>query len=116
MKELYSLIIKYCISRCYTYDDLVDKKKLRLHNKAMSQLQKIQKEMYSEHDHCTNIVLELLKHTDERVRMFAATYCLHANILVETGMQVLIQIRDYSESSYMRVSAGQNIDYCVPFE
>lgn len=35
MKEYYEQIVECCMSRCYTFDDLVDKKKLRLHNKVM---------------------------------------------------------------------------------
>lgn len=115
MKEYYEQIVECCMSRCYTFDDLVDKKKLRLHNKVMDILAELEKEMHTEPDRCSSIVLQLLSHSDERVRLFAGVYCIHAQVHPEKGIQVLMEIRDFSESKYMRVSAGQNIDYCTHF-
>lgn len=115
MKEYYAMIVECCMSRCCTFEDLGDKRKRRLHNKAMDRLAKIEREMYIQSDRSSGLVLELLKHSDERVQLFAGAYCIHAQVHAEEGVQILSQIRDCSSSKYMRVSAGQNIDYCVPF-
>lgn len=115
MKDYYNIFIQCSMSRCLSFDDLIDKKRLRIHNKAMDQLSSLQKEMFMESDKCAGITHELLIHEDERVRIGAGAYCIHAQILIEEGVNTLIEIRDNSKSKYMRVSAGQNLDYCMPF-
>lgn len=115
MKNYYDAYVELNLKVCQTWDEIADSKCRRKHNRAMTRIYELDKTMVQESDRGVDIVLRLLAHEDERVRMCAGSYCIFAQIHVEAGKEALASIAKTSESSYMRLVAKQNLEYRVPF-
>ena len=116
MRDIYEYFISCCMQRCYSFEELVDKKIRRRHNVAMDRIAMIEKEIYAQPDHGSSIIENLLDSEDERVRLSAGAYCIKAQILMEKSTETLKYIAESSKSRYMRVSAMGAMAYCKPWE
>lgn len=83
----------------------VPKRVLRIHNRAMRELHHIKKALYREEGHGVAVIGPLLENPDERVLIYAASYCLEADLLVEKAREVLTSIRQKSSNSLHRMNA-----------
>ena len=102
MENYYNQFVKLSLQQC-SKDDYADKSKVKTHNVASKQLQKLQDEM-KKHD-CTAILCKLLSHEDERVQINAASLCLQIGVFIEKANCVLKNIMDSSDDSTIRFSA-----------
>lgn len=98
MKDYYNLFVELSLQQC-TMHDYSDKKKVKRHNAAAQKLDLLQAEM-KEID-CTNLLNELLRHDDDRVKLNAASLCLSKGILINEAKQTLNRIINFSEDSTM---------------
>ena len=115
MKDHYERFAELAVRCACSWDDLVDKKLHRRHNDAMTRWHELTKVMYATEDRGAQIALRLLSHESERVRLSAGAYCLLAEVHEKEGRQILVQIRDHSDSGYLRLEAANCLIYCKPF-
>ena len=83
----------------------VPKNTIRVHNRAMRELHRLKKALYREEGHGVAVIVPLLEHSDARVLIYAASYCLEADVLVERAREVLTSIRQESPDSLHRLNA-----------
>ena len=105
--ELYDRILTLCAS---TMDSLsVPKNTIRVHNRAMRELHRLKKALYREEGHGVAVIAPLLEHSDERVLLFAASYCLEADLLWEKAREVLIAIKQESPNKLHQLNAYMSL-------
>ena len=102
MKNYYNLFVELSLKQC-TEQDYADKQKVKTHNAAVSKLALLAAEM-KEID-CAEILGQLLRHEDDRVRLNAASLCLQNGVLIEEAKQALNNIISFSTDSTIRFSA-----------
>lgn len=102
MKDFYKLFIKYSIQQCRK-DDYDKGKKIKANNVASKKLHQLKLEMIE--TNCTEMLCELLKHEDERVRINAASLCLQKRVIVEEAIVVLKNVIETSDDSTFVFSA-----------
>lgn len=102
MKEYYDLFVKLSLQQC-TKDDYADKIKVKSHNAVSDKLIELQNEMSQ--DNNEELLLMLLNHEDDRVKVNAASFCLKFKILVEQAILTLKKVIDYSDDSTICFSA-----------
>lgn len=102
MKEYYDLFVKLSLQQC-TKDDYADKIKVKSHNVASDKLIELQNEMSQ--DNNEELLLMLLNHEDDRVKVNAASFCLQFKILVEQAILTLKKVIDDSDDSTICFSA-----------
>ena len=71
--EYYELFVDYSMQQCLK-NDYADKSKVKKHNYALAQLQKLKKTMCQ--NESLDIIELLLLHEDDRVRLNAAKFAL----------------------------------------
>lgn len=102
MQNYYDRFVQLSLQLCLK-EDYADKQKLKAHDKAMTQLDKLQREMAK--TDCSRVILALLEHPEERVRMGAAAFCIKIRIYIEKATAVLDNIIDTSNDSTIIFSA-----------
>ncbi len=116
-KDYYALYVKHNAKTMRSLDDLADPKLRRKHNKAMSELHKLNMEMFVMPNKGVHIVTRLLRHEDPRVRISAGAYCISAQVMVDEGKHVLKKISaDPSLDRMYRFDAENCIEYCKPYK
>ena len=100
-----------------TLDDLSDPKLRRRNNKAMTEIHKLNMELFARADKGAPIILQLLQSENPRVRITAGAYCLQAQIHEDLGKKVLKQIAaDSSLDKLLQWNARDCIKYCRPYQ
>ena len=100
-----------------TLDDLSDPKLRRRNNKAMTEIHKLNMELFARADKGVPIILQLLQSENPRVRITAGAYCLQAQIHEDLGKKVLKQIAaDSSLDKLLQWNARDCIKYCRPYQ
>ena len=94
-----------------TRADLLDKKKIRVHNDAVKKQMKLEEQMMQEEDRCESLARELLEHPAERVRLCAASYCLRADFAFDDAIRVANKIRLTSSDATTQLSADYALLY-----
>ena len=112
MKNYYDLFIHYCMLTTSSIPELKDKKRLRVHNKAMTELYKLQEEMYGEPEHCSKVVQDLLLHEDDKVKVKAGAYCLNNDVHRERAIDILSTIVKTSKDKWIAYNAADVLKYC----
>lgn len=102
MKDYFKLYIEYCNKLCFE-NDYNDKKKLKAHNASMEKLEILHREMLR--FDCSEIMLELLRYDDERVRLNAAAFCIKNEIHPSLSRKVLLHISEKSSDASLGFSA-----------
>ena len=102
MKDYYNLFVELSLQQC-TKNDYANKQKVKKHNEASKFLKKLQDEMNKNVDN--DVLYSLLKHEDDRVKINAASFCLHCGILIDHAVLTLRKIIDTSDDSTIRFSA-----------
>lgn len=115
MKDYLERFIADCRLLCSGHE-YANKKRLKQHNQAMDRLMKLQKEMFAEIDHCSDLAYELLNHSEEKVRLCAGSYCLMARIHQEIAIQTLLAIEHTSQDKMLAACAFSSLKYCKPFD
>lgn len=101
--DLSDRILTLCASTMNSLS--VPKEAIRMHNRAMRELHHIKKALYRAEAHGVAVVRPLLENPDERVLIYAASYCLEADLLLEKAREVLTSIRQQSPNSLHRMNA-----------
>ena len=112
----YEKFVALCLDCALTIEDMEDKTKRKIHNRAMTELEQLSREMVKEPDKCADIVLRLLAHENENVRISAGAYCIQAQVHQRQGRAALKALARKAASPYLRLTAEQCLKYCVPFE
>lgn len=102
MKDYYHLFVSLSLQQC-TKDDYTNKNKVKLHNLASKKLHKLQNEM--QQNVSKEILYMLLNHEDERVRVNAASLCLHKKDFIENSILILEEIINRSDDPTLIFSA-----------
>ena len=102
MRDYYNLFVELSLKQC-TEQDYADKQIVKTHNAAVSKLALLAAEM-KEID-CAEILGQLLRHEDDRVRLNAASLCLQNGVLIEEAKLVLSNIISFSTDSTIRFCA-----------
>ena len=102
MKNYYDLFVQLSLQQC-TKNDYVDKLKVKKHNEAIRKLNKLQNEITQ--NISEDMLNMLLNHEDDRVKINAASFCLHSKILVEQSVLVLKNIIANSDDETICFSA-----------
>ena len=102
MKDYYNLFVELSLQQC-TKNDYANKLKVKKHNVATKNLNKLQDEMMQNMTEDT--VCALLNHEDDRVRVNAAFFCFHSGILAEQSVFTLKKVIDDSDDSTICFSA-----------
>lgn len=89
MKDYYKLFIDLSLQQCLK-DDYADKERVKAHNKASKKLRQLQKEM--KQNDCSDILCDLLKYQDDRVKVNAVFLCLQMNTHREKAGQIAREI------------------------
>ena len=83
MKDYYNLFAELSLQQC-TKNDYVNKLKVKKHNAAYNELNKLQDEMMKNIG--DDALHALLNHEDDRVKVNAASFCLNSEVLVEQSI------------------------------
>ena len=102
MKDYFNLFVDLSLQQC-TKNDYANKLKVEKHNIATKKLNKMQDEMMQ--NVSDDILCALLKHEDDRVKVNAASFCLHSKVLVEQSILTLEKIIADSDDSTICFSA-----------
>ena len=102
MKDYYNLFVELSLQQC-TKNDYVNKLKVKKHNAAYKKLNKLQDEMMKNIG--DDALHALLNHEDDRVKVNAASFCLHASVLIEQSVLTLKRIIADSDDSTICFSA-----------
>ena len=102
MKDYYSLFAELSLQQC-TKEDYADKTKVMAGNAAHKKLKQLQDEM--KQIDSTEVLLALLSHEDDRVKLNAASFCLQTDILVRQSVSVLKKIIKKSDDPTIAFSA-----------
>ena len=102
MKAYYNLFVQLSLQQC-TKNDYANKQKVKKHNEAAKKLNKLQDEMKQNIREET--LCMLLNHEDDRVKINAASFCLHSKVLVEQSVLTLKKIIADSDDSTICFSA-----------
>ena len=104
MKNYYNLFIKYSNQLC-SKDDYINKQKVKIHNKAMKNLIQIQREITNDIKNGAVVLIKLLEHDNEKVRLNAAAQCLQIGIQQEKAIEVLKKIENNSTDKLCQLDA-----------
>ena len=89
MKDYYSLFVKLSLQLC-TKNDYANKLKVKRNNVAAKKLYEMRDEMMK--NVSDDMLLALLNHEDDRVKVNAAYFCLHSKVLIEQSILTLEKI------------------------
>ena len=108
MKDYYNLFVELSLQQC-TKNDYANKLKVKKSNAAAKKLNKLQDEMMQNISKIRriskNALFMLLNHEDDRVKVNAASFCLHASVLIEQSIRTLKRIIADSDDSTICFSA-----------
>ena len=102
MKDYYNLFVELSLQQC-TKNDYANKLKVKKSNAAAKKIYKLQDEMMQ--NISKNALFMLLNHEDDRVKVNAASFCLHASVLIEQSVLTLKRIIADSDDSTICFSA-----------
>ncbi len=102
MKDYYNTYIKLCLQLSLK-DDYADRKNVKKHNAAMDKLMKLEEEMTGFDS--SDIMLRLMHHEDDRVRIGASSFCLKQDILTDEAINVLTDVIKTSSDPTLRFDA-----------
>lgn len=102
MKDYYNLFVELSLQQC-TKNDYANKLKVKKHNAVAKKLNKMQDEMMQ--NISDDMLCMLLNHKDDRVKVNAASFCLHSKVLVEQSILTLKKIIADSDDSTICFSA-----------
>ena len=106
MKDYYKIIVELCGKLCYK-DDYGCKEKVRAHNRAMTKLFKLDKELNTPEG--SEILMKLLYHENDHVILSAAMLCLKLKIHPKETLERMIYVRDNSKDSIISFEAEMMI-------
>lgn len=110
MKDYYTLFVELC-EQTNSTEDYADKTKVRTHNRAMKQLLDLQKEMLEEPDRCETILLELIAHESEKVRLNAAAFGYRNYVCDKKSAIVLLHLKKCAKDKTLSFNAGMTLKY-----
>ena len=97
MKDYYKIFVELCSHLCYA-DDYGSKKKVRVHNRAMDKIVKLENELDTPEG--AEILLKLLFHENDHVILSSAMLCLklklHENEVKERVKYVHQNSKDHT--------------------
>lgn len=96
MKDYYSLFVELSLQQC-AKNDYKDKSKVNAHNIAFTKLERLKRKIREGQNE--DILLKLLSHEDNRVKINAASLCLQMNVFLEQSVTVLKKIITDSDDS-----------------
>lgn len=102
MKNYYDLFVSLSQAQCLK-NDYGNKKSIAKSNAAHKKMDMLQKEMQEHYQE--GIALSLLHHSDERVKINAASLCLKMNVHTGDAMNVLREIQEHSVDPTLRMTA-----------
>ncbi len=108
MRDFYNLIIELSQKTCFK-DDYESKKKVREHNRAMTKLYNLKNEMNT--SECSQILLKLLEHEDDRVVLNAAMLCVELKFNLKETKRKLEWVLNESDDSILSLNAEQLLRY-----
>lgn len=112
MKDYYDLFVELSLQQC-TKNDYENKLKVKKHNSAAKKLNKLQDEMMQNiSDDTLCVLLNLLNHEEDRVKVNAASFCLYSEVLVEQSILTLEKIIADSDDSTICFSAKMLLQKC----
>ena len=106
MKDYYNIIVELCGKLCYK-DDYGCKEKVRAHNRAMTKLFKLDKELNTPEG--SEILMKLLYHENDHVILSAAMLCLKLKIHPKETLERMIYVKDNSKDSIVAFEAEMMI-------
>lgn len=102
MKNYYQMIVDLSSQKCGK-DDYSNKQKVKKHNKAMTKLNSLDKELNNVEGE--TVLLQLLHHKSEQVVLSSAMLCLKLNFHVEEAKKRIAFVRDTSKDSIISFNA-----------
>ena len=102
MNNCYNLFVELSLQQC-TKNDYADKLKVKKHNTASKKLKKLQNEM--KQNISEDVLYALIGHEDDRVKVNAASFCLHSEILTRQAVITLRKIINASNDETICFSA-----------
>lgn len=102
MDDIYKRYVDLCLNLCLK-DDYGNPRKVKRHNSSMRKLQSLQQEINGS-DH-SEVLMRLIQHPDDCVRLYAATFCIKNNIHSNAAINVLYTIMNDSEDSTLAFAA-----------
>ena len=110
MKDFYSEFVKYAIQTC-SKEDYYYKSRVWKNNRAVTKIRNISLELInSDKEKAGELLGELMKHDNEKVRLFASSVCLQYNIDKEIAKQVLKEIVTDSQDSIISFNAEMTLE------
>ena len=116
MKDYYKKFVSCCLRECTDFNELTDIIKRVRHNRAVAANHKLQLELFKLEDKGGPVVLQLLEHKDDRVRLSAAVYCLYAQIHVPLAKEILSEIEKYTQHPMLVFNATIALNDCKPWK
>ena len=102
MKDYYQIIVELSTRKC-AKDDYGNKQKVREHNKAMTKLNSLDKEL--DNVEGKNVLFKLLYHDNDQVILSAAMLCLKLNFHIDETKKRIAFVRDTSKDSIISFNA-----------
>ncbi len=109
MKDYYDLFVTYSMSLC-SQEEYSNKQRIREHNASMKKLLCLQAEMDKEIEKHLDMLIRLLVHNNEKVRINAAEYCLKKNVYKKEAVDTLNNIAKFSLDMTLAFSAKTILD------
>lgn len=106
MKDYYKIIVDLSSKLCYK-DDYDCKEKVKAHNKAMTNINKLDQELNNPEG--AQILLDLLYHEDDRVILSAAMLCLKLKFHQKETLERMICVKNNSMDSTISFEAEMMI-------
>ena len=114
--DYYERFIMYSLKTCASRSELANRNSRQKHNRAMTSLYKLMRgKMYAEPNRCAEAALRLMAHSDARVRMHAAAYCLQAEVHQERARALLYQMSREAPEGLIQFNAKMSAMCCIPF-
>ena len=112
MKNYYELFVKLCEQLC-SNETFSSKDSVKAHNSAMKKLIELQKEMREHNGGSLDVFNKLLEHTNDVIKLQAATICLQEDTLREKSIEILKEIQQNSLDSMCRFNAKMVLQYAI---
>ena len=107
MKDYYTLIVDLSM-QLLLVGDYDDKTKLRRHDRAMNKILKLQDEMMKVD--CDDVILRLLEHPEERVKLKGVVCCKRKKIFLEKAIEELEDVINNPKDPTMQYAAEKLLE------
>lgn len=108
MSDNYERFIEFSVASCSSFD-YSDKQKVKAHNQASKNLQKLKTTMLEETDKSAGVFLRLLSHHNDAVRLNAASICVNEAICVKEAKKTLLDLIEITDNEILRFSAKMSL-------